>query len=368
MSIDTAYTLIKNLILLQQDDFRGPSIIYTGVGTAAGLRDNNGQLAPMNYHQYPPFLQDMMNAIPNLKLYVVLLDPCLENPPYIVADKNLKAFDDVSEHLLNTKAYISPDERLTVFAINKNICTSLDHASYQEQLCAEDITSDLRMLNQFAMQENITTFYHDFTGRRNNVLAEFFDAEIGTHLDHIIYGFSMREDHGCYFDLTQPGTFFPYYVDAVQMVRVFNYFKYLVTDKTQEVHEEKKAFPPTMQHLIDLQASQIVKSVKTFFTNDLLTIFRTVFRLASGVDEPIADVNPYFFQHILDPGERNHFHETMQAKKYAQVFEELKIYFSKYLHNVALIKQLDVDGYEMINFILHSSEPYSWNANINNFF
>jgi hypothetical protein len=69
---------------------REPVFIYTGVGTAAGLRNADGTLELKNYHQYPPILQDLKNLIPALKLYIVLLDPCQECPPYMIKDKQME--------------------------------------------------------------------------------------------------------------------------------------------------------------------------------------------------------------------------------------------------------------------------------------
>ena len=63
-----------------------PVFIYVGVGTAAGLVNAEGILEPPNYHQFPPFLQDLRNRIPNLNLFIVLIDPNQENPPYMVRD------------------------------------------------------------------------------------------------------------------------------------------------------------------------------------------------------------------------------------------------------------------------------------------
>ena len=54
-----------------------------------GLKNNNGILEPQNYHQYPPFLQHLKNKIVDLNLFIVLIDPMQEQPPYMVADKGM---------------------------------------------------------------------------------------------------------------------------------------------------------------------------------------------------------------------------------------------------------------------------------------
>ena len=54
-----------------------PGVVYMGIGTAAGMIAN-GILPNEHYHQYPPFLRDMMNSIPNLHQYIILVDPYQE--------------------------------------------------------------------------------------------------------------------------------------------------------------------------------------------------------------------------------------------------------------------------------------------------
>ena len=82
---DIINTIIEKISNIPLED---PVFIYTGVG-ASGSIDHNGILQLENYHQYPPFLQNLKNTIPNLHIFIILIDPYQENPPYMVNDKNL---------------------------------------------------------------------------------------------------------------------------------------------------------------------------------------------------------------------------------------------------------------------------------------
>ena len=59
MNFSTIINNIKNKI--NNIPINEPIYIYIGIGTYAGLINNNsGILEPQNYHQYPPFLQNLI--------------------------------------------------------------------------------------------------------------------------------------------------------------------------------------------------------------------------------------------------------------------------------------------------------------------
>ena len=76
---------------------REPVLIYIGIGTFAGLlsfkNDDEGNpthisfLEEKNYHQYPPFIRHLKQTVPNLHLYIILIDPMQENPLYLLGDR-----------------------------------------------------------------------------------------------------------------------------------------------------------------------------------------------------------------------------------------------------------------------------------------
>ena len=230
MQLSTIINDIKKRILTIPLD--EPVFIYIGVGTCAGLKNNNGILEPQNYHQYPPFLQHLKNKIVDLNLFIVLIDPMQEQPPYMVADKGMHwiNYNDLHNNDLhnndlhnndlhnndlhnnnnnNTNNFTSTLPPATASAIAYSLLQSVYTDPYDCYGDSTNITEELRELNKYVIDQGITLLYHDFTGRRNNLLAEYFDPEIKTHLNHVIYGMSARQDHGCYFDLLDTSSFFP---------------------------------------------------------------------------------------------------------------------------------------------------------------
>ena len=113
--------------------------IYLGVGTAAGLREPDGTLLLKNYHQYPPFLQDLKNSLADLHLHIILIDPRQEDPPYMLQHNNMQ------------------DKSLTVYTLRADVYTE-PYKEYNHNN-GQDITSLLRDLNNYVMLNNIAFLY-----------------------------------------------------------------------------------------------------------------------------------------------------------------------------------------------------------------
>ena len=350
-------------------EISAPCVIYTGVGAAAGT---TGVLALKDYQQYPPFLQDVRKLLPETKMYLVLVDPYQEDPPYVVRDFQLKC--------RAKNRYESLDKKVQVYVWRQSVRTVVDAPNAD----SVDITSALQTLNQFAIAHRFTTVYHDFTGRRNHVLAEHFDEALGAHLDHVIYGLSAREDHGCYFNLAETGAFMPIRVTAAlsaqrPLITFFNYFKFIVTDRYQDVAAERAAYSPYVRALIDVQHGQIVEGVRKDVCQNILSIFRVVHQLRSqsqqttmehsmehSIEHSIEHYTYLFHDMLLK--DRGQFTALLHARQFDTLFEALKHYYSPRLHKVARLNDLAVDGYELLSFILQGKNEYEWQLNMRAFF
>lgn len=333
----------------------GPIVVYTGIGTAASPSLETGQLEMANYHQFPPFLQEMKRNIPLMQLYILLIDPRQEDPPYLITDPRLNNINK---------------NGLFVYSWREDVGTVLNKQPLNDEYEPPfiDITANLQTLNAFAIKNCVTTFYHDFTGKPNHLLAEFFDedATLNGHYDHIIYGLNARQDLGCYFDLTAAGCYYAYrMVDkdvGKKMLTVFNYYhdtddqmnQYL----TSELDEER----------INVQRELIISQVKALFRNRAFSKMRHVYAKAVQSDDDGNDglqrdndepCNEHFTDDIALPTLRQKIVDQLRQKKYFALFENLVHYYAKPLDRVAKILQLDLTGYEILEFILQS-EPYQW--------
>lgn len=347
-----------------------PVFIYTGVGAAAGSLDHNGILQLENYHQYPPFLQNLKNTIPNLHIFIILIDPCQENPPYMVNDKNLtlQANDLINGNI----EWYTNNSCLTVYVMRKGVYTD----PYQENNEYINITEQLRHLNLFAINNNITTLYHDFSGRQNALLAEYFDHELNENLDHIVYGLSAREDHGCMFDLTDISSYFPFKTDYLSflndnkriLIKLFNIFRFTTLDIIKEKLElEKTNYPPYMHSMIEKQKEQVINSIKTEFKNDSFSNLRIIVRLINGM-ETYEEIKFVYFFNKLPNFEKTKVLTMYHEKQFNKVLDYLMYYYGKKIDLICKIKEFDISGREILEFIVNGSNPYDWYKSLDNFF
>jgi len=440
LTLSTIFTDVKERI--SAIPLNEPVFIYIGVGTYAGLKNKDGILEPQNYHQYPPFLQDLKNKIVDLNLFIVLIDPMQEQPPYLIADKgfllnNNNSAATTSAIAATTSAGVT--DRIVIYSLLQSVYTD-PYDCYGD---STNITEELRGLNKYVMAENITLLYHDFTGRRNNVLAEYFDDEIKTHLNHVIYGMSSRVDHGCYFDLSDASSFFPWGrcpptpvgqtegqtnqsissrgqsegqpegqtnqsissrgqtegqtegqtnqsissrgqserqtnqpisptgVWGQRPLSLFNIYYYIVNDcmhgLAQDAQYYSSPVATDVNTMINTQIEQVISSVKSDLTNHMLSLLRIIFRLIVG-DEQRSEIHiDYCFNFIAKP-QRETFLNLYNDNNYIELYTNLIDYFSRDIDRVAKLKNHDLTGKEILQFITYGDKPYEWYANIKHHF
>ncbi|MBA42689.1 MAG: hypothetical protein CMF62_01595 [Magnetococcales bacterium] len=165
--------------MVNEEFYNSPleSIYYISIGSAANLYEKKiFKLKDKDNHQFPPFLKKINEKFPLKNINILLIDPCLASPPYIVNRKWTK-YDTYYQN-----------DNIKVFCLNKYI-------SYF------DFQHDFNMLNflvnfvKFIKKNKHYLFYHDFTGKDCNFLNEKFKD------DRILFDISRGDDQGCYFDL-----------------------------------------------------------------------------------------------------------------------------------------------------------------------
>ena len=361
-----------------------PAFIYTGIGTAAGMRNADGSLDAKNYHQYPPLLQDIKNTYPALHLFIVLIDPLQEKPPYMIHDKAIGTGNN-SLPEAEENVYYDEQKQITVYTLAKNVIAEpyidpMKIIIYADYL---NITIDLRDLNQFAKEmANVTLLYHDFTGRRNDLLAEYFDDEIASNdLDHCVYGLSTREDHGCYFDLSAPESYMPFRLmqeNNLNRVSFFNIFKYITNSNTMHNTMHKMASDiekydgintHDKQNLVDMQRSIVLKQIKNDFKNVIFSMMRVILKLMKGEEKKEDIINFSVFGYISSTKARIYCEEQFAKGQYKELFDFLMNVFSKKMDIVVQLLQYDFTGRELLGFIIdkHDKDMYKWYDNLNYF-
>jgi hypothetical protein len=318
------------------------NLIYMGIGTYAGYKEPDGSLLDKNYHQYPPFIQHLKNSIDGLNLYIILIDPLQENPPYMIADKGL-----------------SNDKSINIYTLRENVYTE----PYEEY--GIDITSHLRDINKYVIENNITFIYNDFSGRENKLLAEYFDDDICEHLDHIIYGLGLREYFGCYLDLTDKCSYHPYYIDENGFIKLFNIYYYIVNERLDMI--DRFTHNDNDNDILNKHINKVSQLIKYELTSVMLQSLRVAFRLRYG--QPISEYDSETQKfHFLSGNKKTICLSLLNDKNYDILYEYLMNEFGKKINVFSNLKNLDISGREILNFITNDIDPFKWYNNVKDFF
>jgi hypothetical protein len=301
-----------------------------------------------------------------------LIDPFQENPPRVAIDYDL-------EDRSNNDHYRG--RRLQAFVYRQRVYTDADmypHSDMYPDNNALNITKTLRDLNDFAKEKEVSLVYHDFSGRRVAAVAEYFDHENIFHLDQIIYGISGREDHGCFFDLTQLTAYFPFRIDqrsidqiSRPVIKMFNYYKYIINNTIEESEAELKKYAQEMWEWAEVQKNQIIKNIREQFKVTNLSILRQVRKLIleppdqAPADQAPADPQANYVFHALPHFYSKMFIDLFNEKEYDLLYELLFNYSASELDILAKLKKIDISGEELLTFITLNEDPYKWYNTLN---
>ena len=341
-----------------------PVLIYVGVGTFAGLMEdiNTGRfLAESNYHQYPPFVKSLKRDIPDLHLYIILIDPLQENPPYMVTDPNLNEnFSEVEQDKFKSR-----DERITTYVLRKNI-TFDTYINPRKELSDDDdlykvynISKDMDDLNRMCIENTYSLLYHDYSGRQVKYVAQQYDSSLRMYMDRIVYGFNCREDTGCYFDMCNPSAFLPYRIKFNRhrkSLKFFNIYKYLICKKYEKIDLAIDTYDEKFIETILNQRYKILDCIQSDFTNYHLATLRSLYKKMEGDDITIYEGHFY----NLPKDMKIKILGMLSAEQYKNIFELLLVEYGKELDTVAQLKQLGISGQELLNIIISNPNPYLW--------
>ena len=328
------------------------------IGAAASAKID---LPLAQYQQFPPVIQDMYNQLPELQVFLLLIDPLHENPPYVAQEYALHDIHRSECH------YSSLDGRLQTFVYRQRVYTDPDHYPPADAL---NITSTVRDLNEFAKEKQVSLVYHDFTGRHVALLADYLDPTIITHLDQIVYGLSGREDHGCFFDLAEPQAYLPYRIDKSgpgrPILKLFNYYKYIMNNTYSASEAELQKYPAHMHRCASIQKARIISTRLSQFKKTNMSILRQVRQLLQDLaHEHIAHDKANYIFNDLPYVYRQMFIDLYNEKEYELLYELTFNYSANLLDSLAKLKEMDMTGEELLQFITSDEDPYKWYNTIN---
>ena len=339
---------------IKQTPSQVPHIIYFSIGSAAGLRDDNGLVENKNYHQYPPFLQQLQEEINSAHIYIILIDPMLENPPYLVTDHS-KGLDFIQENVDYYTARSVNQNIFHVFSMRENVYINGQYF-YDGY---HNITQELFKLNDMCMKESILMIYNDFTGRDNKYVAEFFDEQVSTHLDHIIYGIGARKEFGCYIDLMsiESQFIFKNTIRNRSMIKVFNIFNYLFGGNSiYNVDSIVQEYGIENVDKISSQISCVIEQYINEFKGKSLAVLKEIYRLIHNNDlnecEYIIETVNYKY--------REHVKQLIHKKSYYDLQEFMFNIYARDLDIICKLKNDKLNGCELLKIITSSQDPYQW--------
>jgi hypothetical protein len=345
--------IIENI---KQDilNISSPVCIYIGVGSAGHMVIQNNTVDDLYYHQYPKFLEEMHKSIENLTSIHILIDPMLENPPFMTIDTS-KGLQFNSNSNSNSNSYYSIDSRHIVYCLRESVTMNAypnnTHKSYI------DITNELYQLNLLCIENNLLLIYNDFSGRPIKPLADHMDMTIALHLDHIIYGIGSRRNHGCYIDLLNSSCKFAFYLvqhPKRSFIKTFN-INYLINNNLNIQHEIQK-YPIEQIEYISVSINESLLETFEEFNTNIFNILRPLYQLMMNKIR-LEEFNIYLIENIKSI---NSIELYFNEKKYSECFDMLLQSYSSELKKLIYLKNIDMNQYELMKIITSDENCYKW--------
>jgi hypothetical protein len=312
-------------ILKQIQEYEYP-IVFISIGSAA-LMKQNGVLESKYNHQYPPCIQKLESL--NRPIFIILIDPVLEDPPYILS------IHETDHDIKHNSKY----NNLHVHPIRSNV-TYMGAPYYQQNNKYEDdITECFVMLNELSQQNKWLSVVHDFSGRDINILTHLFNIRS----NNIIYGIDMGENDGCYINLDS---------------RIYDItFNNIVFNPYNTTLEELEVFVQT-DDIIKTKMNMYLKSFFDFFSKYVLTVFRQL-HVICFCNKQIA-LNPLEYIY-LQTKYKIPIDSLIQEHKYTELYNEIKMCFDVEFNLYFAKFNIDIKN---IKHIISNCDPYNWHDKI----
>lgn len=210
--------------------------IYIAIGSAAHCCKYDESLDEWNIdpkfeQQFPKFLRDLKEKFPFDPLHIILIDPMLETPPFIVCNSKKKINESWNKNKLQLpkinletdlqEEYFNKITNIHIYPINKAIgCPGDENIDMYV-----NFTDFFDTLNILSKLNNWFTVIQDYSGRYMYKFSEYYDNSLYGHRNHIIYGLNARLDESCCVDLLRPACTF-IYQQTQNGITVFNPYNF----------------------------------------------------------------------------------------------------------------------------------------------
>jgi hypothetical protein len=251
--------------------------------------------------QFPQFLSNLKSKNMWSNLYIFLMDPVLEHPPWIVTS----SIDGYEEDKHDDNQYHEYNTNIHVYEFPYAVTYPSDRYSNTNSV---NITNFLDTLNKYAIQYKWLVIAHDFSGRNINKLTKFYNNILENDLNHIVYGLAAGEDYGCYIELDDPKCDFVFEKnhDGITVFNPYSYEKCMTQLKAipilyKNYYKENPVFISEQEAIKNINIIQ--SQIDIFFQSrnqhimSIMTCYRQIAGLKNGMN---IDLRLWNYTYIRD--------------------------------------------------------------------
>jgi hypothetical protein len=364
-----------------------PVIIYVSVGCSGILVNQEKENKNRFYHQFPPALQNIYIAHPNVKFYCIYMDELLETPVFITQDQFIanKLNFNVNQWVKTDDEFMYTSSRITIYPVHNYIrINGVSHDRFGIDK-SFDITPHLKRLHDIIIEQNVFYLYHDFSGANDYKKINIkFSDQLFNHEDHIIYGLGNGELGDCYPDLEQPFTQLPFMLfptDNRMMIKSFSIDK-IITN--YNINEYDIPFPLFLMNYIknsdyDIKSKIIIYDQVKFFVQKFkeLLIQQILYFLRHMIDIQRKSVELYINDYHIEifgqvirqvyelyDNRDNSFFDKIKkiiAEKYKIEFMLFAVY-DQIINGVKPEQIIYLQADDILNIITSNDDPYKWGS------
>jgi len=333
--------------------------IYISIGSAAcrtEITDGIIIVKEENQQQFPLCMKNLKLLTYDGNMHIILIDPMLEDPPFITTDYTGKTLSNNWKKEINgdksIEIYHEFEQNIHVYVLRKCIC----YPNYEIIEGYIDMTYILESFNSYAIINNVFLLIDDFTGKSIYNVFIYYKNQIKDHYDHIIYGITGESEGNCLINLAANNAQFVYKID--RYIKIFSPLSY-------ENKRELLIYDIELMNEKDREIA--IERCNTFFVefkkyiSVILSFMRRVNLLIKK--EYVNDIKHEIIYYSKKY--RENICILYDEKKYDELFNrivsifsnELKIYLS-YFNNTEILE-------EIICTILSDHNPYNWSTILN---
>lgn len=302
-----------------------PILIYVAIGCAARcmFSDSDQKTLPESDNQeYPLFLQTIKQNIPNTDLHIFMIDPMIEDVPFVISNNDGKTIKQ-NWNQLNNEVFFNDSENTTIYKIKEEV--SLPY--YQTN--GIDYSFFFDKLNKYAIKQNWTVIVCQYTGIRLQTPYDYYENQLYGHLDHIIYRLFTDDENqsSCMLDMKHIECQYHFKYQN-NMIKIFNPFMY---KKNYQIE-----FPEMILTTVDQnQKNIIVNHIMVFLSIQKNKIKQLLYNIQSvsrclKLETPLSQFTSELIKHTYLPNCQID-HQKFDKNIYSDLFGSLLNLYSELL-------------------------------------